>query len=71
MKRAYPEYMGEAGDALPDDVWRILYPLELREELLAQGARADGLDPALVAALIWQESTFDAGRGERARARAG
>src|SRR5262249_34073051 len=26
MKRAYPEYLSAAGDALAEDVWRILYP---------------------------------------------
>ena len=68
MKRAHPEWKSEAGDRLPDDVWHILYPFEHREELLAQ-ARARQLDPSLVAAVIWQESTFDAGAVSTAGAR--
>jgi soluble lytic murein transglycosylase len=60
MKRAYPEYVGEGGDLLPEDVLRIIYPLEYRSDLEAR-ARAVALDPAIVAALICQESTFDAG----------
>ena len=60
MKRAYPEYIGEAGDALSEDVWRILYPLEFGDLLRAKAIQ-EGLDPALVAALVCQESTFDAG----------
>jgi soluble lytic murein transglycosylase len=68
MKRAHPEWKSEAGDRLPSNVWHILYPFEHREELLAQ-ARARELDPSLVAAVIWQESTFDAGAVSSAGAR--
>jgi soluble lytic murein transglycosylase len=68
MKRAYPEYIGEAGDALPIEVLRVLYPLHYRESLEAK-ARSRGLDPAVVAALICQESTFDAGARSSAGAR--
>jgi soluble lytic murein transglycosylase len=60
MKRAYPEYVGEAGDRLPAEAWRIMYPLQF-EEPLRQKSNEQRLDPALVAALICQESTFDAG----------
>ncbi len=68
MKRAYPEYLSEAGDALPDDVWRVMYPIQYSEVLQAKAA-SEGLDPALVAALVCQESTFDAGAVSRAGAR--
>lgn len=68
MKRAYPGYVGEAGDLLPPEVWRILYPLEFGDLLRAK-AGEEGLDPALVAAIICQESTFDAGAVSRAGAR--
>jgi soluble lytic murein transglycosylase len=68
MKRAYPQYVSEAGDRLPPEVWRILFPLQFSELLQAKSAQA-GLDPALVAALVCQESTFDAGAVSRAGAR--
>jgi soluble lytic murein transglycosylase len=68
MKRAYPDHVGASGDRLPDAVWRILYPLEYREAL-ERRARAAGVDPALVAALICQESTFEAGAVSKAGAR--
>lgn len=68
MKRAYPEWIGEAGDRLPAEVWRILYPLRYQEELRA-AADEESLDPALVAAVILQESTFDAQALSRAGAR--
>jgi soluble lytic murein transglycosylase len=68
MKRAYPEYVSEAGDRLPPEVWRILFPLQFRDVLESKAAEAR-LDPALVAALVCQESTFDAGAVSRAGAR--
>lgn len=68
MKRAYPEWVGEAGDQLPREVWQILFPLRYDREL-RKAAQDEGLDPALVAALILQESTFDAAARSRAGAR--
>jgi soluble lytic murein transglycosylase len=68
MKQAYPEYLGEAGASLPEELWRILFPLEY-SGLLQQKAAEEGLDPALVAAVICQESTFDAGAISRVGAR--
>jgi soluble lytic murein transglycosylase len=66
MKRAFPHWVGEAGDQLPSEVWRILFPLRF-EEQLRQAAQQEGLDSSLVAALILQESTFD----HQARSRVG
>ncbi len=68
MKRACPEWVGEAGDRLPAEVWRILFPLGFEDTLKAKAA-AEGLDPALMAALILQESTFDAQALSRSGAR--
>jgi soluble lytic murein transglycosylase len=68
MKRAYPEWVGEAGDRLPPEVWRILFPLRYDAELRL-AAQKEGVDPALVAALILQESSFDPGALSRAGAR--
>ncbi len=68
MKRAYPEWVCEAGDRLPREVWQVLYPIRYEPELVA-AAREDGLDPALVAALILQESSFDADALSRVGAR--
>jgi soluble lytic murein transglycosylase len=59
MKRAFPDWGSERGDMLPDPVWRILYPMRYEDQLL-ESAHRQGLDPALVAGVIWQESTFDA-----------
>jgi soluble lytic murein transglycosylase len=67
-KQAFPHWVSAAGDHLPDAVWRILYPLRYRDELLRK-ARGQGLDPALVAGLILQESSFDAAARSRAGAR--
>jgi len=46
----------EIGPSPPN--YRLLYPL-LEREALSQSARASGIDPALVAALIRQESSFN------------
>ena len=68
MKRAYPEYISEGGDLLPEEVLRIIYPLQFRLDVEAR-ARQVHLDPAVVAALICQESTFDPGAVSSAGAR--
>ena len=52
MKRAYPEWIGEAGDRLPAEVWRILFPIRYEDAPARRTPRARALDPALVAALI-------------------
>lgn len=68
MKRAYPEWVSESGDRLPREVWEILYPLDFGALLRAKAAQ-ESLEPALVAALICQESTFNAGAVSSAGAR--
>ena len=68
MKRAVPEYVSAAGDALSEEVWRTLYPIEFRDMVTAK-SEEEGLDPALVAALVCQESSFDPGAVSRAGAR--
>jgi soluble lytic murein transglycosylase len=60
MKRAYPQWVTESGDQLPDAAWQILFPLQF-PDLLTTSSAAAGVDPALVAAVIQQESTFDPG----------
>jgi soluble lytic murein transglycosylase len=49
-------------------VWRILYPLDFGDLLQSQ-AKERGLDAALVASVVLQESTFDAAAISRAGAR--
>jgi soluble lytic murein transglycosylase len=68
MKRAFPEWIGQAGDRLPGEVWRILFPIRY-EAKMQLAAQQEGLDPALVAALILQESSFDPAALSRAGAR--
>ncbi len=58
MSRAYPEYLSERGASLPQGVWTSLFPLPFADALVGRARRA-GVDPALVAALIRQESAFD------------
>jgi soluble lytic murein transglycosylase len=58
MKRARPEYVSADIRDLPANVWNTIYPLKHGEALKAAAWR-ENLDPALVAALVCQESTFD------------
>lgn len=58
MKRARPEYVSADIKDLPANVWTTIYPLKHSEALTSAAAR-ENLDPALVAALVCQESTFD------------
>jgi peptidoglycan lytic transglycosylase len=68
MKKAHPEWIGAAGDRLPEEIWHILFPLRY-DAKLRQAAQDQGLDAALVAALILQESSFDTAALSRAGAR--
>jgi soluble lytic murein transglycosylase len=59
MRRAYPQHRtAAAGARLPDDLMRVIFPLEYWDSIQRYAAARD-LDPYLVAALIGQESTFD------------
>jgi soluble lytic murein transglycosylase len=59
MKRAYPQYLSEDGSLMPVEALRVIFPLDYWE-LIRRHATARGLDPFLVAALVAQESSFDA-----------
>ena len=68
LKAAHPEWVGEAGDRLPREFWEVLFPIRYESELRL-AAQREGVDPALLAALILQESSFDAAALSRAGAR--
>ena len=57
MRQAAPFFTSAAGDFLPEEYWRLLYPLRYIEGVKEQSARRN-LDPFLVAGLIRQESAF-------------
>ena len=59
MRRAYPQFMAEGGEALPKDILTVIFPIDYWE-LIQTHATARRLDPFLVAALVAQESTFQA-----------
>lgn len=67
LQRAHPDYAAYQGDEISREEWEILYPL--REwETIQREAKANGLDPFIVAGLIRQESIFDANARSRANA---
>ena len=59
MRRAYPQFMAEGGEALPVDLLRVIFPVDYWD-LIHRHAAARRLDPFLMMALIAQESTFQA-----------
>lgn len=60
MKRAYPNYLADGSEALPRDLLTVIFPIDYWD-LIQQHAKQHDLDPYLIAALMAQESTFDAG----------
>ncbi len=57
MRRAYPQFMTAAGDSLPREILTSIFPLHYWD-LIRTHSAANGLDPYLVSALVFQESTF-------------
>lgn len=60
MRRAYPQHLASGGEDLPPEILQIIFPLTYWDWIKRYSAAHD-LDPYIVAALIAQESTFDAG----------
>lgn len=60
IKRAYPQFLTAGYGALPDEALKIVFPLDYWP-LIQKYAAHHGLDAHLVAALVAQESMFDAG----------
>jgi soluble lytic murein transglycosylase len=58
MRRAYPQFL-TADQSLPREILQVIFPLTYWD-IIRKHSAARGLDPYLVAALIAQESTFDA-----------
>jgi soluble lytic murein transglycosylase len=56
-KRAYPQYISEAGEALPPEITAVIFPVGYWS-LLQEHAGRYNLDPYLIAALVAQESGF-------------
>jgi soluble lytic murein transglycosylase len=59
MRTAYPQHRANGGEQLPAELRRIIYPLAYWD-VITRHAAAARLDPHLIAALILQESTFEA-----------
>jgi soluble lytic murein transglycosylase len=64
MKSFSADYLAMPIDKAPVKFWQMLFPLPYRDELFIN-ARARGLDPYDVAALIRQESEFNPGAKSR------
>ena len=66
LRRAFADYYGRPIESLPDQVWRLLFPVQHWEIISTQAVKAK-LDPRLVLGIIRQESAFE----EKARSSAG
>ena len=68
IKRYASGYLYLPLETAPADFWRLAFPLPFRSDL-ERFSKQNGLDPFLMAALIRQESEFDAKVISRANAR--
>lgn len=59
MRRAYPEFLAAGGEALPQEILTVIFPVD-HWAAITQHAREKNIDRYLLAALIAQESTFQA-----------
>jgi soluble lytic murein transglycosylase len=59
MRRAYPQFMSDGGEQLPDRILKVIFPVA-HDQLIERYARERKLDRYLVTALVAQESTFQA-----------
>ncbi|MGE5815027.1 MAG: transglycosylase SLT domain-containing protein [Acidobacteriota bacterium] len=60
MKRAYPQHLTPEGSSrLPEELLRVIFPLDYWDSIQRR-SRQRNLDPYVVAALIAQESSFEA-----------
>jgi len=60
MRRTYPQFLSAGGQELPAEILQVIFPLVYWDSIRKYSAQHD-LDPYLIAALVAQESTFDAG----------
>jgi soluble lytic murein transglycosylase len=65
LRRAFPDYVNYPPASLPEEVWKIFFPV-LHWELISEQAAKFEVDPNLVLGLIRQESAFN----EKARSKA-
>jgi len=66
VRRAFPFHVSATGDLLPEEIWKMLYPIRYWN-MVERYSKDHEVDPYIVVALIRQESTFD----PRVRSRAG
>jgi soluble lytic murein transglycosylase len=59
MRRAYPQHMTARGQELPAEILQVIFPLTYWD-WIRKYSTARNLDPYVIAALVAQESTFDA-----------
>jgi soluble lytic murein transglycosylase len=67
LQNAFPDYSGRPLDALPEDIWQLLYPMR-HMDIISEQASVTGLEPALILGVIRQESGFKINAQSKAKA---
>ena len=68
LRRTFPNYDSQPPNALPDQVWELLFPVR-HWKTISEQADKSGIDGALVLSIIRQESAFKEGARSAANAR--
>jgi soluble lytic murein transglycosylase len=68
LRKAIPDYMGRPIDALPEEIWELLFPVR-HLSAIAEHASRTSVDSNLVLGLIRQESAFEEDALSKANAR--
>jgi soluble lytic murein transglycosylase len=68
MQNAFPDYSGRSIDALPEDIWQLLYPVR-HLAFISERASATRLEPSFILGVIRQESAFKINAQSKANAR--
>jgi soluble lytic murein transglycosylase len=68
LRKVIPDYNGRRMEELPEEIWRMLFPMLHWDSISTQAAKAE-IDPTLVLGVIRQESAFDEKAQSKANAR--
>jgi soluble lytic murein transglycosylase len=68
LRKVIPDYIGRSMDELPEEIWRMLFPILHWNSISTQAAAAE-IDPTLVLGVIRQESAFEEKAQSKANAR--
>jgi soluble lytic murein transglycosylase len=68
LRKVIPDYNGRLMEELPEEIWRMLFPVLHWDRISTQAAKAE-INPTLVLSVIRQESAFEEKAKSKANAR--